>query len=77
MNSMEIIALVLSIITLLKILLFLFNFSWLNKIVDKMYKYTTFLTVSVGVFIIVLGAYLVMYIGPVFLMQKQSRQRNY
>ena len=68
MNSMEIIALVLSIITLLKILLFLFNFSWLNKIVDKMYKYTTFLTVSVGVFIIVLGAYLVMYIGPVFLM---------
>lgn len=68
MNSMEIIALVLSIITLLKILLFLFNFSWLNKIVDKMYKYTTFLTVSISVFIIVLGAYLVMYIGPVFLM---------
>jgi len=68
MNSIEIIALILCIMTLLKIVLFLFNPGWLTKIVDGMYNHMSFFTISVIVFILILGTYLVMYIGPVFLM---------
>jgi hypothetical protein len=68
MNSMEIIALVLSIITLLKILLFLFNPKWLPRIVDGMYNYITFFTILISAFVLALGTYLVLYMGPVMLM---------
>ena len=67
MNPMEIIALVISILVLLKALVFLFNPKWLTKLLETMSGYTTFLTTSVSIVILALGAYLVMFMGPVFL----------
>jgi ribose/xylose/arabinose/galactoside ABC-type transport system permease subunit len=65
MNPMEIIALVISILTLLKIIVFLFNPRWLMKLVESMHKYIVLQAVSVSIFILALGAYLVMFLGVV------------
>jgi len=68
MNPMEIIALVISIITLLKIVVFLFNPKWLMKLVESMHKYIVLQAVFVSIFILALGTYLVMFLGVVNLM---------
>jgi hypothetical protein len=67
MNPMEIIALVISIAVLLKIIVFIFNPGWLTKLLEAMHKYITLQMTFVSIFILVLGAYLIWFIGPVFL----------
>ena len=67
MNPMEIIALVISIMVLLKTITFLFNPKWLSKLLEKMYSYTKVLTIFVSIVILALGTYLLMYMGAVML----------
>jgi hypothetical protein len=67
MNPMEIIALVIAILTLLKALVFLFNPKWLAKMLEGMHKHITLLGVFVGIVILALGIYLGLLLGPVTL----------
>jgi len=68
MNPMEIIALVLAIITLLKIVVFLFNPKWLMTLVESMHKYIVLQAVAVSIVTLALGIYLYLFMGPVLLM---------
>ena len=67
MNPMEIIALVISIMVLLKTITFLFNPKWLSKLLEKMSGHTTLQSVFISIFVLALGTYLVLFLGPVYL----------
>ena len=67
MNPMEIIALVIAVLTLLKVLVFMFNPKWLTTMLEVMHKYIILLGIFVTAAILALGIYLVLFMGPVML----------
>ncbi len=67
MNPMEIIALVIAVLTLLKVLVFMFNPKWLTTMLEVMHKYIILQGIFVTAAILALGIYLVLFMGPVML----------